>query len=85
MSSKITINRPACYIDHVYRSSTKKPCGYCWNKIHRGLLSVKLLKKHKCLQKHCEFLQKYEDHEFWINRERIQQLRKERKKRYYGY
>lgn len=79
--SKIKVNRPEHYIDHVFRSEKKAPCAYCWSVLHRGYLDVKLLKKHKCLQKHCECLQKFPKHPYWVNREKIKQLRIERKMR----
>lgn len=61
---------------------SKRACGYCHSKLHKGLLTVALLKKHKCLQKHCDCLQQYPEHPFWAQREKSQQMRKERKERY---
>lgn len=77
-------NRPGCYIDKIPRPKNKRPCAYCWSNVHRGYLNAKLIKKHKCLQKQCECLQKFDNHEYWILRDKTKQLRKERKKILYG-
>ena len=55
--------------------------GYCHNPEHRGYLSLKNLKKHKCLAKQCRYLHKYEDHKYWAERERIKAEKKARKQR----
>lgn len=54
---------PKRYIDYKYRKGP--PCGYCHCDRHRGYLSVKLIKKHKCLSKNCEFFEKYSNHPYW--------------------
>lgn len=59
----------------------EKRAGYCHNKSHKGYLSVKMIKKHECLRKQCPFLEKYEDHEYWKQRERIKLKKKENKKK----
>lgn len=66
---------PKCYIDHVYRA--KDPIAYCWCDTHKGYLSVKLMKNHECLKKQCAFLEKYEEHPYWIQ----EKIKKEEKKR----
>lgn len=40
--------------------------GYCHNKIHQGYLTSTSLKEHKCLEKRCTFLQKF-DCPYWEN------------------
>ena len=54
--------------------------GYCHNPKHRGYLSKKNLKNHKCLAKECRYLHKYEDRQFWIDREKKKADKKARKK-----
>ena len=49
----------------------KKLVGYCW--YHKKFMTIKQLKQHKCLKKHCDALERFEWHEFW-------NYRRERKK-----
>ncbi|WP_026653663.1 hypothetical protein [Butyrivibrio proteoclasticus] len=58
--------------------------GFCHYKKHNGFVSEKMLKKHQCLGKNCPYLQKYENHEFWIDRARIKAEKKARKSEEYG-
>lgn len=62
------------YNSHLDKS---KACGYCY--YHKCALSVKQLKAHKCLQKNCDRLKKYESHEWWKQRERAKAKRKANK------
>lgn len=71
-------------IPKVYRfidghQEMEKPVGFCHNKIHKGCLSGKQLHKHKCLQKKCSFLQKYEEHPYWVERANIKKKKQQRK------
>jgi len=54
-----------------------KLCGYC--KLHKITLTVKELKQKECLKKECWHLIKYQNHPYWIEREKTKQKRKERK------
>lgn len=58
---------------------SKFPCGYCHNKTHRGYVSVKALKDHKCLAKQCLFFEKFEEHSYWAMKEKIKENRKNKK------
>ena len=51
--------------------------GYC--KRHGAALTVKTLKNHECLCKQCNALEKYEEHDYWRQREQKKMLRKARK------
>lgn len=42
--------------------------GYCWNKMHRGCITRRTAKEHKCLEKNCRFLQKT-NKRYWESRE----------------
>ena len=57
---------------------------YCRYRKHLGGLSEKMMKQHKCLEKQCPFLQKYEQKRFWIRRKLISALKK-KKKNGYGF
>lgn len=48
----------------------EKAIAYCHNPKHLGFLSLKLIKAHKCLDKHCKYLHPYEDKPYWIDRKR---------------
>ena len=52
-----------------------KLVGYCHCKHHSGYLTAALLREKDCLAKRCLYLEKHEDHPFWI------QLQKENEKR----
>lgn len=67
------------FIDRKYHS--KKPCGYCWMKKHRGYLTVSLLKQHKCLEKKCVYLQKFEQHSYWKQLENEKKKMREKRER----
>lgn len=58
-----------CYSDNC--------CGYC--KLHGCSMTVKQMKKKECLKKQCYHLKKNEDHPIWKQRERMKEIRKERK------
>lgn len=49
------------FIDGNYH--TDQRVGYCWNDTHRGFLSKSLMKKHKCVEKGCTYLQIYKPKE----------------------
>lgn len=55
----------------------QKACGYCRH--HRCCLTVKQLKAHSCLSKDCYYLVKYENHEWWKQRERAKAKKKANK------
>lgn len=56
-----------------------RACGYCHK--HHKYLTVKSLRQHECLQKQCTRLQKYEEHNWWQQRENTKNKRKARKER----
>lgn len=65
------------YGSHVNRS---KAVGYCRH--HCAALTVKTLKGHECLKKQCNALKKYEEHDYWRQREQKKEWRKSRKETY---
>lgn len=47
----------------------EKTVARCHNIAHKGNLSVKLMKQHKCLRKQCPFFEKIKDHPYWADRD----------------
>lgn len=47
--------------------SRSKAVGYC--RYHNAALTTKTLKGHECLKKQCNALKRYEEHDFWRQRE----------------
>lgn len=56
-----------------------KAVGYCRH--HCAALTVKTLKGHNCLGKQCNYLKKYEDHDYWRQHEQKKELRKIRRQK----
>lgn len=65
------------YFDGKNRS--EKPLGFCHYAEHKGYVSSDLLKSHKCLEKGCPLLSKYEDSPFFVDRARRNEDKKLRK------
>lgn len=55
----------------------KNPVGWCC--LHRFTLSVKQMKRKRCLVKDCRHFRKKKEHDYWKAKERAKQARKERK------
>ena len=54
----------------------KNLIGFCHYSKHRGFITRSVLKTHNCDGKMCHYLEKFEDHPFWIERKK----QKDRKK-----
>lgn len=54
--------------------SRSKAIGYCY--YHKAALTVNTMKCHECLKKQCDSLKKYEDHDYWRQREQKKELKK---------
>jgi hypothetical protein len=63
--------------------SRSKAVGYCY--YHKAALTTKTMKCHECLKKQCDALKKYEDHDFWRQREQKKELRRARKQKLLQY
>lgn len=70
-------DRPTNYFKEHIRDS--KAVAYCHSKTHKGRLTVRMMKQHNCLQKQCSMLEKYEDHDYWRQREVIKARKKAKK------
>lgn len=53
--------------------------GVCHNNIHKGILTVNLLKKHDCLGKNCTYLEKYKNKSYWHTLEKEEEEKNKRK------
>ena len=67
------------------QSNEKNAIAFCHNPKHVGYLNCSLMKNHRCLEKQCRYLQKYEEKEYWIKKSIKQALKKLRKHDDYGY
>ena len=56
--------------------------GYC--KHHKLSLTATTLRQHECLRKQCGALRKNEEHDYWLQRERLKEKRQARKDRLNG-
>lgn len=56
---------------------SKNPVGWCC--LHRFTLSVKQMKRKRCLVKDCRHFRKKKEHDYWKAKERAKQAREERK------
>ena len=62
---------PGLYGSQIAKS---RAVGYC--PYHHVALTTKTLKRHNCLGKQCNALQKYEEHDFWRQREQKKSIKK---------
>lgn len=63
----------------LYNTMANSPCGKCKKK--NCELTVRQVKAKKCLGKNCWHLVKYENHEWWHQRELAKERKKERKQK----
>ena len=56
------------------------PVGWCSHNKHRGKLSVRQMKQHKCLGKQCMFFTKNEKHNYWKRREQIKKNKRDKRR-----
>lgn len=61
----------------LYNTVARSPCAYC--KLKNCSLTAKQVKSKECLKKHCFHLVKYENHEYWKQRERAKAKKKANK------
>lgn len=61
----------------LYGTCSENCAGYC--RRHRCNLTVRQIKGRNCLGKQCWYLEKNEKHQWWIQREKTKQKRKNRK------
>lgn len=60
--------------------SNNLPVGYCHLQSHPGMVSKNMMDQRQCLAKQCPFLERYESHPLWIQREQKKQKKKAKKK-----
>lgn len=56
-----------------------KLVGYCFCDTHKGYLSKSLLAEHKCIEKNCSFLEKYEDFPYLVSVKRRETEKEQQK------
>lgn len=49
--------------------------GYCWCNLHKGYINLELLKEHECIDKKCEFFEKFTYHPYWVNKQKLKSER----------
>ena len=62
---------------------TNSIVGYCHNKEHKGFLTITIMNEHDCINKQCNYFEKFEDYPFWQRyhrREHQAQAQKSKKK-----
>lgn len=64
----------------LYGTCSENCAGYC--KFHSVGITVKQMKQKQCLSKQCRHLEKIESHEYWAQRERAKEKRKNRKEEF---
>lgn len=65
----------------LYFSSTPNlsaSIGYCRHNMHRGNMTHKMVKQHRCLEKQCPYFIKI-DHPYWDRKEKLKILKKFKK------
>lgn len=65
-------------ISYFANQTQHTPVGWCNNFKHKGKLSLRQMKNHKCLSKKCPFFKKNEEHTYWKERESIKQKKKKK-------
>ena len=61
----------------LFHTESKNVAAYC--KYHKCGMTVKQMKCKNCLGKQCHYLVKNENHDYWRQRAKTKQLRKDRK------
>lgn len=58
---------PNVCVDGIHREKSKN-IGYCWYSLHRGYVTVAIMKKHRCTEKSCTYLEKFENAQYWAQK-----------------
>ena len=78
---RIVFHDPERRPQHMRNQTWGMPVGWCNHNKHRGKLSLKQMKQHKCLTKQCPFFVRNEQHNYWAQRDQDRQEKKEKKRR----
>lgn len=76
---RIIMHNPDRHPQYMRHQTKGEPVGWCRHNKHRGKLSVRQMKQHKCLAKECPFFVKNKKHQHWVDRERMKQVKKAKK------
>ena len=61
----------------LYGTHSDNVCGYCY--YHHAGVTVRQMKRKRCLAKQCPAFRKYTEHGYWKQREEIKKNKRERK------
>ena len=78
-NKKIVMHNPELHPAYMRNQTQKIPVGWCSHNKHRGKLSVKQLKNHKCIAKQCPFFTKNPRHNYWGQKEYIKESKRKKK------
>lgn len=70
IENKIKRKRAYRLIDGNILRSEENCIGYCWNDLHPGFVTLKLMQQHECLEKGCPFFERFENRPYWIQRQK---------------
>lgn len=71
---EIDADRCVRTIDGSYCTLNRR-VGYCWNRIHRGVLTRPQMEQHQCIERNCHYFQKYPDAEYWQRKAQAKERR----------
>lgn len=69
------------YITIDGNSFNSKPIGYCLYSKHKGYLTVKISKVHKCFEKNCKFLIINPEHEYTTQLQKMREYKERKRKK----
>lgn len=78
---RIIMHKHDRHPQHFSNQPKGEAVGWCSHNKHRGKLSVRMMKNHKCLAKNCQFFTRNENHPYWKSREQIKKTKKEEKRK----
>lgn len=61
----------------MFNSYIENPLAFC--RLHRVDMSIKHIKKKRCLEKHCRYFSKYVNHSYWTQLKLKEELKQENK------
>ena len=67
--------RKYCMINGSPLCSPERQVGYCWCELHPGFLHKHLMDKHQCVDRHCEYFEKFKDSEYWKRKAKLKENR----------
>ena len=78
---RIVCHNPERRPQYMCNQTWGMPVGWCNHNKHRGKLSVRQMKQHKCLAKQCSFFTRNEAHDYWAQRDCDKQRKKDKRRK----